>query len=77
MDHDAAMTALRAGEIREAVITPAEDANGWVLVFSMPSGTHQLYTGHTGTEKVFRTLDHATEVAREIGLENIRVEEVF
>ena len=77
MDHDQALRALHAGELVEAVVKPAEDANGWVLVFVTPSGEPVIYSGHTGTEKVYHTLDHATEAARDIGFQTIRVEEEF
>lgn len=77
MDHDQAIEALSAGGLAEAVIKPAEDANGWALVFATPAGEQLLYTDHTGTEKVFHDLDHATDVAREIGFKTVRVEETF
>lgn len=77
MDHDQAQQALHAGELTEAVVKPAEDANGWVLLFGTRSGEHILYTGHTGTEKVYHTLDQVTDLARELGFDNIRVEEEF
>jgi hypothetical protein len=41
------------------------------------SGGAVLYTGHTETEKVYHTLDQATEIAVEIGFHRIRVEERF
>ena len=77
MDHDQALHALHSGELVEAVVTPAEEAAGWVLMFKTRAGDQILYTGHTGTEKVYHTLDHATEAAREIGFQSIRVEERF
>jgi hypothetical protein len=77
MDHDQALSALHAGDLVEAVVTPAEDANGWILLFVNRAGAHIPYSGHTGTEKVYHTLDHATEAAREIGFQTIRVEEAF
>ena len=77
MDHDQALSALHCGELIEAVIQPAEDANGWVLVFVSSSGEQIRYTGHTGTEKVYHSLDQATQVAQEIGFHRIRVEEQF
>jgi hypothetical protein len=77
VDHDQALHALHRGELVEAVVTPAEDAEGWVLMFKTQSGDQVLYTGHTGTEKVYHTLDNATEAAREIGFPSIRVEERF
>jgi hypothetical protein len=77
MDHDQALSALNAGDLIGAVVKPAADANGWVLVFVARNGEQILYSGHTGTEKVYHTLDHATEAARGIGFETIRVEEDF
>lgn len=77
MDHDQALSALHAGDLVEAVVKPAEDANGWILLFVNRAGAHILYCGHTGTEKVYHTLDHATEAARDIGFQTIRVEEAF
>ena len=77
MDHDQALTALHSGDLVEAVVTPSHDANGWVLVFVSRSGSHFKYSGHTGTEKVYHTLDHATEAAQGIGFHTIRVEEEF
>lgn len=77
MDHDQAIQARSAGDLIEAVIKPAEDANGWVLMFTTAAGEQVVYAGHTGTEKVFHDLDHATDVAREIGFRSVRVEETF
>ena len=77
MDHDQALSALHSGDLVEAVVKPATDANGWILVLVTRSGAEDMYTGHAGTEKIYHTLDHATEVAREIGFHAIRVEEEF
>ena len=77
MEHDQAQLALQAGSLVGAVIKPAADANGWVIMLEDLSGAHIPYTGHGGTEKVYHDLDHATDVARELGCETIRVEEVF
>jgi hypothetical protein len=77
MDHDRAQLARHAGEITGAVIMPAEDANGWVLLLIATDGSHLPYTGHTGTEKVYHDLDQATAAARELGFAEVRVEEAF
>jgi hypothetical protein len=77
MDHDQALTALHAGELVEAIIKPSADANGWLLVFVTGRRKQIPYSGHTGTEKVDHTLDHATVAARDIGFHAIRVEESF
>jgi len=77
VDHDQAIQALSAGDLVEAVIKPAEDANGWLLLFATSAGEQVPYTAHSGTEKVFHDLDHASDVAREIGFPSVRVEETF
>jgi hypothetical protein len=77
MDHDTAIQALSEGNLVEAEIATAADANGWVLLFTTRSGEQVLYTDHTGTEKVYHDLDQVTEVAREIGFDSVRVHEDF
>lgn len=77
MDHDQAQTALHAGELTEAVVRPAPDANGWIILLTHKSGEHSLYTGHGSSEKVYHSLDRATAVARELGFDSIRIEEEF
>jgi len=77
MEHDDVMEAVHAGELREAIVTPAEASDGWVLLLLPADGTQIPYTSSTGATKVFHTLDRATEVARELGFESIRVEERF
>lgn len=77
MDHDQAQLALHAGELTEAVIKPAQDANGWIILLTHQGGEHSLYTGHSGSEKVYHSLDRATVVVRELGFDAIRVEEEF
>ena len=77
MDHDQAQLALHDGELREAIVKPANDANGWAILLVHKDGGHSFYTGHSGTEKVYHSLDRATEVARELGFDSIRIEEEF
>jgi hypothetical protein len=77
MDYEKAQLALHGGQLVEAVITPAQDADGWVILLVDPQGDRVLYTGRSGTEKAYHTLDRATQVAREIGFETVRIEETF
>jgi hypothetical protein len=77
MDRAQVAQALRAGELTEAIVTPAEDANGWVVLLADKKGEQHPYTGHTGTEKVYHGLDQATEIARALGFADVRVEERF
>lgn len=77
MEHDQAMQAVHEGRLVEAVVIPATEADGWHLILGARDGARVDYTSHTGVARVFHTLDHATEVARELGFESIRVEETF
>lgn len=77
MEHDDVMQARHAGKLVEAVLTPAPSSNGWVLLLAAADGAQVPYTIHGGDPKVFHSLDHATEIARELGFESIRVEEPF
>ena len=77
MDHDQAQLALHRGELSEAIVTPASDANGWTILLVHKNGSHSLFTGHSGTEKIYHTLDRATEMARELGFDSVRIEEKF
>lgn len=77
MEHDQVMAVVHAGDLQEAVVTPAEGADGWVLLLMTDAGGQIPYTTAIGAAKVFHTLDRATEVARELGFEAIRVEERF
>ncbi len=77
MDHDQTQLARHAGDLSGAVIKAAEDANGWVILLQGKDGQETLYTGHTGTQKVYHDLDQATRAARELGFDELRVEERF
>jgi len=77
MDHDQATDAVSAGTLIEAVLTPANDANGWIMLLVRSDGEQLLFTDSGGTEKVYHDLDQATVAARELGLTQIRVEERF
>jgi hypothetical protein len=77
MDHEQALRGYQSGDLTEAVVVPAADANGWMLTFTEHGGGRATYTGHTGTEKVYHSLDQVTEVALDLGFETVRVEEEF
>jgi len=77
MDYEQAQLALPGGRLVEAVVMPAQDAHGRAIHLVEQGGERLLYTGHSGTEKAYHTLDRATQVAREIGIQTVRVEEIF
>jgi hypothetical protein len=77
MNHDEAAQAVDAGRVTEAILKPADDANGWIILLAQADGDQRLFTDSGGTEKVYHDLDQATAAARELGLTQIRVEERF
>ena len=77
MDLQHAQAEKVAGNLHEVVVEPSPHGNGWMVVFIDDDGERHLLTDHTGTEKIYHTLDHASEAAREAGFETVRVEETF
>ena len=77
MDLDTARVAYESGKLSEVIIEPADEGNGWMLLVRGGDGGTSKITDRSGVEKIFHTIDHATEVAREIGFDTIRVEERF
>jgi hypothetical protein len=68
---------FEAGRLSEAVAEPSEQSEGWRLLFHTISGETLMLTDHAGRERVYHSLDHATEVGRDIGFDSVRVEEHF
>lgn len=66
-----------AGDLLEAILTPATDANGWLLLFARRDGGQEPLTNPAGHEHLFHDLDHATALALELGFDDVRVEERF
>ncbi len=77
MDLDHARAEYEAGRLVEVVIEPADAGNGWMVVVHGSDGGSSKLTDHSGVEKVFHSIEHATDIARNIGFSTIRVEERF
>lgn len=77
MDNHQVLRKRQAGELTQAILIPADDANGWHLIFTDADGNHHRYTDHSGHDRLYHDLDHATELARQLGFANVRVEERF
>jgi hypothetical protein len=77
MEEPEILKARERGDLLEAVVTPAESANGWLLLFTDRGGEQVGYTRHHDRAPVFHDLDHATALAKELGFEQVRVEERF
>ena len=66
-----------AGRLSEAVTEPSEQGEGWRLLLHTVNGETLVLTDHSGRERVYHSLDHATEVGLDIGFDSVRVEEHF
>ncbi len=77
MDLMHAKAEFEAGRLREAAVEPSEQGDGWRLLLHTDTGETQVLTDHSGREYLYHSLDHATEVGRDIGFDSVRVEEHF
>ncbi|UCE90163.1 MAG: thymidylate kinase [Pseudomonadota bacterium] len=77
MNLDEAQQAFAAGKLREVVVEPADEGNGWMIMVRDSAGALLTVTDHSGIEKIYHTLDNATDAAKTIGFKMIRVEESF
>ncbi len=77
MDKLQAQTACKEGRIAELVIEPADTGNGWMILVCEKQGDRHKLTDHSGFEKVYHDLDHATAAAKAIGSVSLRIEEPF
>jgi hypothetical protein len=66
-----------AGRLAEAAAEPSQQGDGWRLLLHTKSGEILVLTDSAGRERLYHSLDHATEVARDIGFDTVRVEEHF
>ena len=77
MDIMHAKAELETGRLSEAVVEPSEQGEGWRLLLHTKSGDTLVLTDHAGRERLYHSLDHASEVGRDIGFSSVRVEEHF
>lgn len=77
MDLEHAKAEFEAGRLTEVAAEPSEQGDGWRLLFHTQSGDSLVLTDHAGRERLYHSLDHATEIGREIGFHTVRVEEHF
>ena len=77
MDLMHAKAEFEAGRLSEVVAEPSEQGKGWRLLLHSEKGEILVLTDHSGRECVYHSLDHATEVGRDIGFDSVRVEEHF
>lgn len=77
MDLIHAKAEFEAGRLSEAIAEPSEQSKGWRLVLHCENGDKRVLTDHSGRECQYHSLDHATEVGRDIGFDSVRVEEHF
>ena len=77
MDLDSAAVSYHNKTISEAIIEASPNGNGWRILFHKVDGDMIFLTDRSGTEKLYHTLDHATEILQSSGIKTIRVEEHF
>ena len=77
MDSGKAQAEFAAGRLGEALVVPADEGNGWMVVLETVDGKQLKLTDSSGHGKVYHTLDNATEAAKAIGFDTVRVEEPF
>jgi len=77
MDLIHAKAEFEAGRLSEAAAEPSAQGSGWRLLLHAETGEIHVLTDHSGRERLFHSLDHATEVGRDIGFASLRVEEHF
>lgn len=62
---------------REAMIRPAEDANGWMIAVELLDGQQIPLTDDHDHPRVYHDLDQATYVIQELKLDPVRIIERF
>lgn len=77
MDLMHAKAEFEAGRLSGAAAEPSGQGDGWRLLLHTESGETRVLTDHSGRERLYHSLDHATEVGRDIGFQSVRVEEHF
>ena len=77
MDLMHAKAEFEAGRLSEAAAEPSQQGGGWRLLLHTTTGEIRVLTDHAGRERLYHSLDHATEVGRDIGFDSVRVEEHF
>jgi hypothetical protein len=77
VDIDKAQAEHAAGKLHEVVIEPADEGNGWMVVVHYHGGEVVTLTDHSGVERVYHSIEHATEAAKAIGFQTVRVMEAF
>jgi hypothetical protein len=77
MDLKHAKAEFEGGRLSEAAAEPSEQGDGWRLLLHTQAGETLVLTDHSGRERLYHSLDHATEAGRDIGFESVRVEEHF
>ena len=68
---------FEADRLSDVAAEPSTQGDGWRLLLHAKTGAMHVLTDHAGRERLFHSLDHATEVGRDIGFLCVRVEEHF
>lgn len=68
---------LARNKVREGVLKPADAGRGWQVALEDYEGQQHPLTRHDGVARLYHSLDRATAILRELGVERICVVERF
>jgi hypothetical protein len=77
MELEQARSAAEGGRLTGVVIEPSETGNGWLILVRERDGELIRITEHGGADKIYHSLDYATQVAEGLGFDTVRIEERF
>lgn len=67
---------IAIGALKEAIIEPGTEGNGWMILFRDVDNTLLPYTTG-GHERIFHNLDNATRLAKDMGFTRVSIVESF
>ncbi len=65
------------GAIREGLLKPSQEANGWMIAVENTQGEQLPITDDHGHTRIYHSLDTATQVLKQLGIAPITVVESF
>ena len=63
--------------IKEGLLKPSKEANGWMVAVESNNGEQFPLTDNHDHTRIYRSLDSATLVLKELGISPIKVVETF
>lgn len=66
-----------AGKLQRGICKPCSSGNGWMIQVVLEAGEHRTLTDHSGKRHLYKSLDKATLLLKDIGFDEISIEEAF